>query len=55
MGTPAVTTRGFSVSDCQELAAMICDVLDNIGNAEVEQRAKQAALELCGKHPVYSE
>jgi glycine hydroxymethyltransferase len=55
MGTPAVTTRGFTVSDCQELAGMICDVLDNIGNAEVEQQAKQAALNLCGKHPVYSE
>jgi glycine hydroxymethyltransferase len=55
MGTPAVTTRGFSVSDCQELAGIICDVLDNIGNAEVEQQAKQAALQLCGKHPVYSE
>jgi len=55
MGTPAVTTRGFSVSDCQELAAIICDVLDNIGNTEVEQQAKQAALELCRKHPVYSE
>jgi glycine hydroxymethyltransferase len=55
MGTPAVTTRGFSVSDCQELAGIICDVLDNVGDAGVEQQAKQAALQLCGKHPVYSE
>ena len=55
MGTPAVTTRGFSVSDCQELAGIICDVLDNVGDAGVEQQAKQAALDLCSKHPVYSE
>jgi glycine hydroxymethyltransferase len=55
IGTPAVTTRGFSVSDCQELAGIICDVLDNIGNAQVEEQAKQAALKLCSKHPVYSE
>ena len=54
MGTPAVTTRGFSVSDCQELAGMICDVLDHIGNDEVEQKAKKAALALCSNHPVYS-
>ncbi|MDH3788559.1 MAG: serine hydroxymethyltransferase [Xanthomonadales bacterium] len=55
MGTPAVTTRGFTVSDCQELAGIICDVLDNVGVGEVEQQAKAAALKLCGKHPVYSD
>ena len=55
LGTPAVTTRGFTVSDCQELANLICDVLDNVGDAETEQRVKNAALNLCRKHPVYSE
>ena len=54
LGTPAVTTRGFTVSDCQELAGLICDVLDNVGDAATEQRVKAAALELCRKHPVYS-
>jgi glycine hydroxymethyltransferase len=54
IGTPAITTRGFNIADCQELAGVICDVLDNVGNIEVEQRAKEAALNLCRKHPVYS-
>ena len=54
LGTPAITTRGFNVADCQELAEIICNVLDNIGNPEVEQRAKSEALALCNKHPVYS-
>jgi len=54
IGTPAVTTRGFNIADCQELAGIICDVLDNVGNTEVEQKAKEAALNLCRKHPVYS-
>ena len=54
LGTPAITTRGFNVADCQELAEIICDVLDNIGNSEAEQKAKEAALALCNKHPVYS-
>jgi len=53
MGTPAITTRGFSVADCQELAEIICDVLDNIDNPEVELQAKNAALALCRQHPVY--
>ena len=54
LGTPAITTRGFTVADCQELAEIICNVLDNIGNPEVEQQAKSEALALCNKHPVYS-
>jgi glycine hydroxymethyltransferase len=53
LGTPAVTTRGFTVADCQELASIICDVLDNVEDAETEQKAKQTALKLCRKHPVY--
>jgi glycine hydroxymethyltransferase len=53
LGTPAVTTRGFTVADCQELAEIICNVLDNIGNPEVEQQAKNEALKLCSQHPVY--
>jgi glycine hydroxymethyltransferase len=55
LGTPAVTTRGFTVADCQELAGLICDVLDNVGDSATEQRVKQAALDLCRKHPVYSD
>jgi len=54
LGTPAVTTRGFNVENCQQLAGVICDVLDDVGNAGVEQKAKQAALDLCLNHPVYA-
>ena len=54
LGTPAVTTRGFSVADCQELAGLICDILDNVGDAATEVRVKEAAVALCSRHPVYS-
>ena len=40
LGTPAVTTRGFTVADCQQLAGMICDVLDNIGDTATEDRVR---------------
>jgi len=53
LGTPAITTRGFTNEDCRELGGIICDVLDHIGDAEVEARARDAALALCRKHPVY--
>jgi glycine hydroxymethyltransferase len=53
MGTPAVTTRGFNLADCEELAGIICDVLDEAGDPAVEGRARESALALCQKHPVY--
>jgi glycine hydroxymethyltransferase len=54
LGTPAITTRGFGAQDCAELAGLICDVLDNIGNGAVEEKTLSAALALCRKHPVYA-
>ena len=54
IGTPAVTTRGFTVDDCQTLAGIMCDVLDQIGDASVEADAKERALALCRQHPVYA-
>lgn len=53
MGTPAVTTRGFSQADCRILAGLICDVLDNIGDSTAEAKARESALALCKAHPVY--
>ena len=55
IGTPACTTRGFTEQDCRELAGLICDVLDNMGDESVEQRVKESALALCRKHPVYED
>jgi len=53
LGTPAVTTRGFDEKDCLELAGIICDVLDHVGDPVVEKKACEAATALCHKHPVY--
>ena len=54
LGTPAITTRGFTREDCVELAGIICDVLDKVGNPEVESVAREAATSLCHRHPVYT-
>ena len=53
IGTPAVTTRGFLPDDCRALAGLIADVLDNLGDAAVQEKTKAAALELCRRYPVY--
>ncbi len=58
IGTPAVTTRGFGVGECEQLAGWLCDVLDALeaGGGElarVRDRVRQRVVELCRRHPVY--
>ncbi|CAI8715538.1 serine hydroxymethyltransferase [Pseudomonas sp. IT-196MI5] len=53
IGTPAVTTRGFQEPECSVLASWICDILDKLGDAEVEARIARRVSELCERFPVY--
>lgn len=53
IGTPAVTTRGFKVKECEQVAHWICDVLDDLQNTNNINRIKQEALTLCQRFPVY--
>jgi glycine hydroxymethyltransferase len=53
IGTPAITTRGFREADAVLTAALICDVLDSLGNAQVEQRVREQVAKLCARFPVY--
>jgi glycine hydroxymethyltransferase len=53
IGTPAVTTRGFQEPECSVLASWICDILDKLGDAEVEARVARHVSELCERFPVY--
>ncbi|MBD2837835.1 serine hydroxymethyltransferase [Pseudomonas sp. JM0905a] len=54
IGTPAVTTRGFQVPECRALASWICDVLDHLGDADVEAQVARQVAELCARFPVYA-
>ncbi|AMO58315.1 serine hydroxymethyltransferase [Endozoicomonas montiporae] len=54
IGTPAITRRGFNETDAADLAGWICDVLENIGNEQVENEVKAKVLEICRRLPVYS-
>jgi len=53
IGTPAITTRGFTVDESKQLAGWICDVLDDHSNEEVIKRVKGEVLAICKRFPVY--
>jgi glycine hydroxymethyltransferase len=53
VGTPAITTRGFSEAEAVELAGWMCDVIDSRGDAAVMDQVKEKVLAICAKYPVY--
>ena len=53
IGTPAITTRGFTEQDTRDLSGWICDILDDINNETVISQTKIKVLELCRQRPVY--
>ncbi len=55
IGSPAMTTRGFGETQARDLAGWICDIIDNLGDADTEKRVKQQVLSLCQQFPVYQQ
>ena len=53
VGTPAITTRGFTEADSSQLAGWMCDVLDNLDDQSVIENVKAQVLDICGTLPVY--
>ncbi|KAF0808840.1 serine hydroxymethyltransferase [Alcanivorax sp. S71-1-4] len=58
IGTPAITTRGFGVTECEELAGWLCDVLDAMASGgdelvAVRDRVRDQVVAVCRRHPVY--
>jgi len=59
IGTPAVTTRGFGVPECEQLAGWLCDVLDALEFGDevltsIRDQVRTKVVALCRRHPVYS-
>ena len=53
IGTPAVTTRGYTEQDCIDLANWICDVLDAPADEGVIEAVRAKVTGQCRKYPVY--
>ena len=46
IGSPAITTRGFTEIECEQLAHLIADVLDSPGDSKTNERVKRAVAAL---------
>lgn len=55
LGSPAVTTRGFKETEMSQVANLICDVLDNMGDESVIDSTRAKVADLCTRFPVYRE
>ena len=53
IGSPAMTTRGFTEIEAEKIAHLIADVLDAPEDQAVIARVRSQVAELCAKFPVY--
>jgi len=54
VGTPAVTTRGFTEPEIERLGNWMSDVIENMEDEAIRERVKSEVLEVCGRFPVYA-
>ena len=53
IGSPAMTTRGFTEIEAERIAHLIADVLDNPNDEATTENVRAKVAELCRKFPVY--
>jgi len=53
LGTPAVTTRGFTREEMKCIASLIVKVITNIGDLDIQNQVKQEVSQICHRFPVH--
>jgi glycine hydroxymethyltransferase len=52
LGTPAVTTRGFTVEEMKRIASLMVKVITNIGDRNVQKEVRDEVSQICSRFPV---
>ncbi|MFC1748772.1 serine hydroxymethyltransferase, partial [Pseudomonadota bacterium] len=55
VGTPAITSRGFTEAESTDLAIWICDIIDARGDQGTIDAVIAKAAEVCKRLPVYAD
>ncbi len=53
IGSPAMTTRGFTEIEAEKVAHLVADILDAPADEAVAAKVRDQVAALCGKFPVY--
>lgn len=53
IGSPVITTRGFSKEDSYKVGVLISKVIKNFADTKIHEDVKKEVLELCKKYPIY--
>jgi glycine hydroxymethyltransferase len=53
LGTPAMTTRGLSTADMDEIADIIAQALTRFDEAGIKGKLKARVKDLCAAYPLY--
>ncbi|MDT8281241.1 MAG: serine hydroxymethyltransferase, partial [Gammaproteobacteria bacterium] len=57
VGTPAMTTRGFTGQDAADLATWMCDIIDSIKDDAADEAivasVREKVTAICARLPVY--
>jgi len=53
LGTPALTTRGFTDAEMKEIGKMIADIIHNINDTSIKEKVKNRVKEMTNAHPLY--
>lgn len=54
IGTPAITTRGFQETECEQVALWLCDILDAPNDGQLIEKTAKKVIALCQQFPVYA-
>jgi glycine hydroxymethyltransferase len=54
LGSPAVTTRGFDETEMREVAALIAEVVKNIGSEDIVRQVRKRVEALTERFPLYT-
>lgn len=55
IGSPVITSRGFSKEDSKKVGVLIANIINNIYDEKVHADVKTEVSELCKKYPLYTQ
>jgi glycine hydroxymethyltransferase len=53
LGSPSVTTRGMKESEMHLIGGWVAEILNHVGDSNIEQKVRQQVAEMAARFPIY--